>query len=181
YGGSGNYLPSSSTVLVTILPSVFVLDPTASGALSLSGNATLTITGAVQVDSNSASAVSLSGNAQLTASGIHVVGGARATGNASAGGSAVLIYNAGSNYPSPGGSYGGLSLSGNGTIDLAPAATGTYAGILIFQPSANPRALSLGGNAMLLHEGLIYAPAALVSVSGNGQLHALLVVDQLQL
>ena len=43
------------------------------------------------------------------------------TGNASISGSGVIIYNAGSNYPSSGGNFGGITLSGNGTFNLQRA------------------------------------------------------------
>ena len=44
-----------------------------------------------------------------------------------------MIVNAGSKYPTTGGTYGSISLSGNGSYNLSPQATGTYAGIVIFQ------------------------------------------------
>jgi YD repeat-containing protein/VCBS repeat-containing protein len=262
YSGDPNFL-SSSTHLLTVgtADSVEVLNPTAAGALTLSGNASITIAGTVVVDSNSPTALTASGNAHIAAGSIQVVGGVRAngnvsfspqpitgatpfsdplldlrapsatgmpmqgavslsgngrltinpgiyssiavsgnaaltlnpgvyvlagggftvTGNASVSGAGVLLYNAGSNYPGPGGSCGGLTLSGKGTINLTPAAAGTYAGLLIFQARDNPRALSLSGNGLLLHGSLIYAPAALLAVSGNGQLQATLIVNTLQL
>ena len=64
---------------MTILPSVYVLNTTASGALTLSGNAVINIPGLVQVDSSSTSALSASGNAQITAGSIQVVGGVQKT------------------------------------------------------------------------------------------------------
>jgi hypothetical protein len=70
------------------------------------------------------------------------------TGNASISGTGVMIYNAGSNYPGNGGTFGGITLSGNGTFNLSAPTSGTYAGILIFQSRQNTRALSLSGNAM---------------------------------
>lgn len=256
---AGNYALQNTTAITTAnitLPgdSVYVLNSTASGALSLSGNATINVPGQVVVDSKSSSALSESGNARITASTIQVVGGTSATGNAgfsirpvtgaaaladpfaglavptggvsqgsvnlsgngsltinpgvysqiqvsgnakltlnpgiyviagggftvsgnaSVTGSGILIYNAGSN-----GTFGGLTLSGNGNINLAPANTGPYAGILVFQSRDNARAMSLSGNALMLNGGTIYAPAALLSVSGNAQIKGTVVVDRLQL
>src|SRR5262249_51343086 len=106
--------------------------PTAGGArlaLHLSRNSTLTINPGFY------SSIKVSGNAGLTLNpGVYVLagGGLTVTGSGSILGAGVLLYNAGSNYPSPGGSFGGLTLSGNGTIDLSPATTGVYAGVLIF-------------------------------------------------
>ncbi len=266
YAAQGNFLPSSATGTLTVTPittghSVYVLNTTAAAAISLSGNASLEITGVLDVNSNSGTAFTISGNAHVSASSINVVGhvqksgnaslgttpvtiGAKAvadplaglaiptdlvfcgsvnlsgnsaltinpgiygqisvsgnarltlkpgtyaiagggftvTGNAQVSGSGILLYNAGSNYPNgTGGTFGGLTFGGNGHIDLAPAAGGTYAGILIFQSRDNLRALSLSGNAILLHGGTIYAPSALLSVSGNAKVEGSLVVNQLTL
>ena len=47
-------------------------------------------------------------------------GGFTVSGNASITGSGVMIFNAGSNYPSTGGTYGSISLSGNGNLQPEP-------------------------------------------------------------
>ena len=71
---------------------------------------------------------------------------------------------------------------GNGIVNLTAASTGAYAGIVIFQSRDNARAISLSGNvASSSDSGLIYAPNALLTISGNAQLQGTLVVDQLQL
>jgi hypothetical protein len=254
------------TVLQLIVaPSIFVMNPSASGALNVSGNASINVPGEIVVDSSSASALSAAGNAQITASAIDVQGGFQKTGNAtispapatgvsvadplgtlgtpstigltsydygsfttgthticpgiysqikvsgnasltlsagsggspgiyiiegggltvtggaSLGGQNVFIYNTGSNYPGPGGDFGGITLSGNGTFNLSAPTSGTYAGIVIFQSCANTRALSFTGNAVSGISGIIYAPSALLSFSGNSQLQAALDVGMLNL
>ena len=69
YSGDGNFLTSYGTAgLVTIGQTIFVLDPSAGGALSLSGNASINVAGGVYVDSSSSSALSASGNASVKAS-----------------------------------------------------------------------------------------------------------------
>ena len=84
YSGDGNFLTSSGTAgTVTIGQSIIVLDPTAGGALTLSGNASINIAGGVYVDSSSSSALSASGNAAVKASVIDVHGGVQKSGNAS--------------------------------------------------------------------------------------------------
>ena len=248
YSGDGNFLTSSgSTGTVTIGQTIFVLDPSAGGALSLSGNASINIAGGVYVDSSSSSALSASGNASVKASVIDVHGGVQKSGNASfspapvtgaatvrrparprcpqpstsgltnygseslsgnssatiqpgiysaisvsgnasltlssgtyiiegggfsisgnasVSGSGVLIVNAGSKYPSTGGTYGSITLSGNGSYNLTPMTTGTYAGIVIFQTRDNSKAMTISGNASGM-TGTIYAPAAALSESGN--------------
>jgi hypothetical protein len=246
----------TSTLSVTVRPlSIYILDATAGGALSLSGNASLSIPGRLIVDSKSASALSASGNAKITAASIQVVGGvskssneslspkpttgvssfadplaglqAPTTGlppmkgpasyssgthplspgiysqisasgnaslvlsgglyiidggglavssNASITGSGVTIINAGSNYPNTGGTYGAISLSGNGTYNLTPATGGSYAGIVIYQPRDNSKAITITCNASGI-TGTIYAPTAQLAESGNAQLDTAIVVD----
>src|SRR5262249_35116681 len=56
--------------------SVYVLDGSASGALTVSGNGVLNVPGKVYVESSSSSAVVGSGNGQMTAGGgLYVLGG----------------------------------------------------------------------------------------------------------
>ena len=55
----------------------------------------------------------------------------------------MTIYNAGSKFPNSGGTFGAITLSGNGTISLSPSTTGSYAGILFVQPAANTQASHL--------------------------------------
>jgi hypothetical protein len=281
--GLGNYTITyrNGTLTVAALPgSVFVLNGSVSGALTVSGNARLATGGNLIVDSSSPSALSASGKAAVSATSIQIVGafqksgnatlstplatgaayvsdplatlaaptltgltnygsvnvagnsapaplnpgiytsikasgnailrlqpgvyviaggGISVTGNASVSvlpindpnfrpspvtGNGVLIYNAGSNVLGGSGtpSYGGITLSGNGTVSLPAPPLGTYAGILIFQARDNTRAMSLSGNATTGITGTIYAPAALLSLSGNAQLRTqvTLVVNQLQ-
>jgi uncharacterized repeat protein (TIGR03803 family) len=148
------------------------------GSVSLSGNKTQTLNPGIYTS------ISASGNASMTlSSGIYIIegGGFTVTGNASVSGSGVMIYNTGSNYPSNGGNFGGITLSGNGTVSLTAPTSGTYAGIVIFQPSANTRAISLSGNAANGLTGTVYAPAALLTLSGNATLNGAVVVNQLSL
>ncbi len=262
YSGDGNFLASSaSTGTIAINPSVLVLDPTASGALTLSLDASIQVSGDVFVDSNSSKALSASGNASITAAAILVHGGVQksgdatfhpapstgaaavadplaalplpstnglknygsenlggnskatinpgiysqinvstnavltmnagtyiiegggftVTGNAVVNGSGVFIFNTGSNYPNSGGNFGGITVSSNGTCNLSASSTGTYAGILIFQPRQNTLALSLSGNAVAGLSGLIYIPSAALSMSGNAQLPGTVVADTVNL
>jgi hypothetical protein len=132
------------------------------------------------------SQIKASGNASLSLNpGIYIIegGGVSVTGTASITGAGVTIYNTGSNYPNPGGSYGGITLSGNGSFNLTPAATtagGAYPGIVIYQSRANTRALALSGNAGAGLTGMVYAPSAPVVIGGNATLNAALVADRLQ-
>ena len=241
---------------LTNVPLILALDPSASGALSLSGNASINTTGIVYVDSSSSSALSASANAKVTAGAIDVVGGVRKQGNAklspapvtgapvlaaaslpspsTAGmtnhgafslggnssatiqpgiygsisvsgnarltmaggiyiiegggfsvasnarvaGSGVMIVNGGSNDPGTGGTYGSIAQGGNSTLNLSPATSGPYAGIVFFQPSDNTNALTVSGIAPGI-SGTIYAPGAALSESGNATLNASLIVKRL--
>ena len=146
---------------------------TSYGSESLSGNSSATIKPGIY------SQITVSGNGTLTlGSGTYIIegGGFSVSGNASVSGSGVMIVNAGSNYPSTGGTYGGITLSGNGSYNLSPPTTGTYAGIVIFQTRDNSKALTLSGNASGM-TGTIYAPAAQLAESGNAALNAAIIVD----
>jgi hypothetical protein len=258
YGGDGNFLPSNTTLTQVVVGSVYVLNTSIGGALTLSGNASIHVAGNVVVDSSSNTALTESGNAQVSAASIQVVGGVQQSGNAtlspvpvtgaasvpdplaglnaptggtfqgsvnlsdntsltinpgiytqikvsgngrltlnpgdyilagggltvtgsgSLTGNGVLIYNAGSNFPTTGGNYGGVTLGGNGTISLT-GASGPDAGVVLFQARDNNRAIALGGNAVAGISGTIYAPAALLTVGGNPQVTGSLVVNRLQL
>ena len=276
YSGDPNFLTSYGTAdTVTVGQSIVVLDPSAGGALSLSGNASINLPGGVCVNSSSSSALSASGNAAIKASVIDVHGGVQKSGNASfspapvtgaaslpdplAGlpvpvasnlgitskgslslsgsssqtivpgvysqisasgnakltldpgiyvitgggftvsgnasvavsgptssltGTGVMIYNAGTGYNlasgADGGTFGAVTLSGNGTYSLSPPTTGTYAGVVIFQSRENSKALTISGNASGM-TGTIYAPAASLAESGNASLNAALIVDTLSI
>jgi hypothetical protein len=257
YSGDSNFLTSNSTLApITVAPSIIVLDPTAGGALDLSGNAAIKISGTVTVDSNSTQALTANGNASLTAGSIQVVGGDLKNGNAVwnptpvtgapyladplaglpapnttgmtnygaviltkgsrtisqgiytqisvsgtasltmnsgvyiiegggisiSGGAAVtgtnvLIFNTNSTYPNAGGTFGHINFSGTGTFNVTAPATGTYAGIVVFQARTNSLAINISGNAVTGLRGVVYAPQAQLQMSGNGTLNDSLIVD----
>jgi uncharacterized repeat protein (TIGR01451 family) len=80
YSGDSNFTLSLDSLLEQVLASVIVLDPKASGALSLSGNASLQFPGPIQVDSNSSSALSANSSSSISGTSIQIVGGYRASG-----------------------------------------------------------------------------------------------------
>ena len=82
FGSSTNTTPLSVTVTVTSIAAAYVLDPTAAGALTLSGNAQLQLAGLVDVDSSSTSAINASGNAIVSGSAIQVHGKVLSSGKA---------------------------------------------------------------------------------------------------
>ena len=250
----------TSSDLAGSIYSIVVLSPTANGALTVSGNAKVSVPGAIVVDSSSSSAISGSGTASLTASIIDAVGGYQkasgetfspapstgaasladplaglatpstsgltnygsvnltsgsktispgiyssikvsnsasltmsagtyiiegggfsVSGSANVSGSGVTIYNAGSNCPSTGGTYGSINWSSTGTFNLSAPSSGTYAGILIFQSRDNTQTLSINvsGNSGSAITGTIYAASAQLVDGGTTPLTGSLIVNLL--
>ncbi len=71
--------------------------------------------------------------------------------------------------------------NGSPRVTLTPFATGTYAGIVLFQARTNPGAITLSGTSSFSSpNGVLYAPAAtLTMTSGSGQVNAALIVNRL--
>ncbi len=156
-----DFLPSSGSLTQTLVPTILILDPTAGGALSLSGNASINIPGNVVVDSNSKTALTASGNAQVKAGSIHVVGAVSKSGNATlspapvTGVAPVADPLASLAGPSTAGltNYGSISDGGNGSYTLKP---GIYSQIAIS-----------GNAAVTLNAGVYIIEGGGFTVSGN--------------
>ena len=240
--------PVTVTSTAFVGTSIFALNPTLGGAVTLSGSPTISIGGALVVDSNSNTALTVSGSPRITAGSIRIVGGYSSSGSpqvtptptthvgsvvdplaglpvppnpggtptnaniagnstvtlnpglysqikisgsasvtlnpgvyvisgggftvsgsAALIGNGVLIYVAGSNYPSAGGTFGGISFSGTAPVSLSPVSTGTYAGITFFQARDNNRAVTFSGSARAGINGFVYAPNALLHLVRVGQ------------
>jgi ELWxxDGT repeat protein len=107
---------------------VVVLNPTVSGALSLSGNANIQFPGPIDVDSNSSSALSASGNTSISGTSIQIVGGYHTSGNVTfhpapvTGAAFVPDPLASLPTPSPTGltNFGAVNIAGNNTATLNP-------------------------------------------------------------
>jgi hypothetical protein len=171
----------SATLQVSVLPALFALDPTAAGALSVSGNAVVTIPGGVAIDSSSSSALSASGNAKLTTPTILVKGNVQITGNATVSGKittgvstpnplAGLTYSPTIPASPPSinvagstslniqpGDYASISVSGNATLNMAP-------GVYVIAGGG----LSVTGNANVTGQGVaIYNTSSSKGVFGS--------------
>jgi hypothetical protein len=253
--GVGNYTITYVNGTLSVNQSVILLDPSASGALTISQNASISLSGGgVYIDSSSSKALTASGYASITAtvvdvhggdsiggnvtinpaptlgapvvsdplaslaqpstkgmhnygsfslssgsktiqpgiyssitvsatgaltmsSGVYVIEGGNlsVSGQATVNGTGVMIFNAGSKYPSTGGTYGSLQVGGNpgSMVTLTPASSGTYAGIVYFESRDNTTAASVGGNGVFSSQGgVVYMPAAQMQLSGNGMLAA---------
>jgi hypothetical protein len=110
--------------------------------------------------------ISLGGNSVTTLQpGVYVVqGGLSVSGNAQLQGTGVTIYNTYTDT-NP---MGAIAVSGNGVVNLSAPTSGTYQGITVFQDPNSTLGISIAGNASTQIGGVLYAPNATVSVSGNG-------------
>jgi hypothetical protein len=151
---------------LTNTPLILVLSPSAPGALSLSGNASISSSGAVYVDSSSSSALSASGNSQVKAAAIEVVGGVKSSGNARLSpapvtGAASL---AAASLPPPSSSgltnYGALSLGGHASAIIQP---GIYSEIDV---SGSAKLTMTSG--LYIIEGGGFSISGTASVFGSG-------------
>ncbi len=156
-GTSGVTAPASFSL--TNNPLIIALDPSASSALSLSGNARINSPGIVYVDSSSSSALSAGGSARVEAAAIDVHGKVTKSGNSSLSpapitGAPVLAV---ASLPSPSTAgmtnRGSLRLAGNSSMTIQP---GIY------------KQISVSGNAKLtMASGVYIVEGGGFSVSGN--------------
>jgi hypothetical protein len=193
--GEGIRVRGNASISGTITTGVFSPDPlaglpglSADDAAELTnyialGEGQVTVTsGTETIDPGIYSSIKISGYGSLVLNpGTYLIegGGLTVTGCGNLSGDGVFIYNAGSYFPDPGGSMGGITLRGNGMIDLTAETAGDYAGVVIFQARDNTRALALGGCAASGLNGIVYAPNALLTLQGYAQLDASLIVDEL--
>src|SRR5262249_30143118 len=96
-------------------------------------------------------------------------GGFAVTGPGSVTGSGVMIVNV------PAGSNDTINLTGQGRVTLSPptnlsGAWKPYNGIALFQDPASGAPISLSGRGGLTMTGVLYAPGALVQITGTGNL-----------
>ncbi len=111
----------------TLLPGLAT--PSTSG-LTNYGSVNLT-SGSKTISPGIYSSIKVSNSASLTMNaGTYIIkgGGFSVSGSANVSGSGVTIYNAGSNCPSSGGTYGSINWSSTGTFNLSAPSSGTYAG-----------------------------------------------------
>ena len=169
YSGDGNFVSSSGTArTISISPSIIVLDPTDSAALTISGNASINTSGGVYVDSNSTTALSASGNASITAGAINVHGGVSKSGSVKLNPAPVTRVAAipdpfaGISMPGSAGlkNYGSYSLDGNSRGTINP---GIYTAINV---SGNAN-LTLNPGVYLI-EGGGFVAYGNASVRGDG-------------
>lgn len=157
--GDANFIASSGAISVSPLASVYVLNPSVSDALTVSGNSAINLPGVVVDDSSSAAGFAANGNVKIAAGEIDVVGGVHATRHASfspapiTGHALVPDPLAGLVAPSGGASLGAIDLEDNASLTISP---GVYTRIAV------------SGHAQLtLQPGVYFIAGGGFSVSGN--------------
>ena len=104
----------------------------------------------------------LSGKSAVTLlPGVYVMegGGFSVSGQASVMGNGVVIINI------PSGPSDTISVTTKGPVTLSAPTSGPYQGVAVFQASDTP--VSFSGQAKVTIAGVVYTPAALVSITGN--------------
>jgi hypothetical protein len=178
YGGAIPTASYSCTSACGLLPA------NTYGNVSLGGNGTLTI------QPGNYSGISVIGGGTLTLmQGIYFITGpfsVGGTGGATVNSSnGVMMYftcNSGNQVAAcaGGGQPGGsLSLSGTGTMNLAPqGGTGPYADLTVFYDRNNDAGMTLTGTPGLSLSGTIYAKDSALSISGTGStIESLIIVS----
>jgi hypothetical protein len=115
--------------------------------------------------------IMINGRAVVTLQpGVYVLdgGGFAVSGQAAVTGLGVLLFNTAVTVP---GSAGPVAISGQGSVTLTPPTGGAYAAISIFQDRNLTLPVTVSGNGGLQVQGVVYAPAAAVALSGNGVLN----------
>lgn len=135
--------PSSKCTAVDTSPKTITLDPgTYCSSLVLSGNHTINLNSGVYVFDQ----------ASIVASGTSTITGTNVT----------LVFTS-----STGSSYGGITGSGNFTLNLTPMTTGPTAGMALWFDKKGQVPFTVSGSTSLDITGAFYAPGSGVTWSGN--------------
>ncbi len=151
---------ATATLTVYVNRSIVVLSPHASGALTVSGNGTVNIPGALIVDSDSPSALVANGNAAIGSARTIVAGGDQLSGNAVVSPAPTLhgspLADPLANLAAPGvtGTPTSVDLSGKQTLEIGP---GVYSRIQVS-----------GQAALTMTPGVYVIAGGGFSVSGGG-------------
>jgi hypothetical protein len=159
FSGAIDHEPAIADPLGYALPSPPA--PTFS-AVNYSGSTPLTLQPGTYVGG-----IKVSGQGSVTlAPGVYYLqgGGLSVDGKGSITGTGVVVISA------PGRSQDTISISGQGTLKLSAPTSGAFQGIALFQDPSSRNAVSLNGQAALTLTGVLYAPGAVVTISGNASL-----------
>ena len=110
------------------------------------------------------------GSSSLTlGSGLYIIGGnLQLTGSGSMTGSGITFYTEGS-----------TTLTGSGNMNLSAPTSGPYSGVLAFQARSDSQPMAITGSGGDHIKGILYAPAAPLTLTGSGSLNVSLdmIVD----
>ncbi len=152
--GPGNYTSISNTGsgTLTLTPGNYIIN----GTLSNSGSGNLVL---------GAGNYTITGNFTTTGSGALTLGAGNyiVQGNLSLTGSGALTGIGVTFY-----TQGGTTVTGSGSMDLEAPTSGTYNGVMFFQDRADSSTMSLTGSGGAKFKGIVYAPAAPVTLTGSG-------------
>jgi hypothetical protein len=181
--GSGSISPAPITGLAPVPnPLSWLTAPTFTPSSCLSdphftGSSSNTIGPTVAGGTICYNGLSMTGSGSLTMQpGVYVINGAFSqTGSGSISGSGVTVYLAPPN--------GSLSLTGSGALNITAPTSGGYDGILFFEDPSDSNSMKITGSGASDMEGIFYAPAASLSLTGSAgsTFYADLVVSSLSL
>ena len=102
------------------------------------------------------------GSSSLTlGSGLYIIGGnLQLTGSGSMTGSGITFY-----------TEGATTLTGSGNMNLSAPTSGTYNGVLVFQARGDTDAMAVTGSGGDKIQGILYAPAAPLTLTGSGSVN----------
>ena len=168
------------------------------GAVTLSGNANVTLSPGVYTSIRTSSNVDVYLNP-----GIYIIagGGVTMTGNSTLSGHNVMLYNTGSDYnvntglpdsgdgtsapPASGNpTFGAISITGNALLNLTSYSNSSspFDGMVIYQRRLNTQAMKVAGNGSSdVLNGTVYAKWAALDLSGNGTFNSQFVVQKIAL
>jgi hypothetical protein len=176
--------PSFSTPPVT--GAAVISDPLAGLVLPSSANpaAGVNVSGASAqtIGPGVYSQINVSGSGSLTLTpGVYVIagGGFSVSGAGKVVGTGVTIFN----LANVRGTYGSITVTGSGAVNLTAPTAGPSAGIVVVQPAADSNTIAISGAASVkLNAGVLYAPSAVVNVSGSALFPSTaLVASELQM
>ena len=168
--GDSNFNASPvSQPISQVVASVFVMNPTSSGALTVSGSGNITIPGPLEIESNAKTALVASGNAVVKAPVINIVGGDSISGKASVStplntgvpASSIVDPLAGLAVPTLTGSLqAAVNVSGSSRLTINP---GIYSGITV---SGNGSLTMTAGIYVIAGGGFTVSGQASVTAAG---------------
>lgn len=96
-------------------------------------------------------------------------GGLSISGSGAVNGTGVVFYNTGTSGGTN--SYGSISITGSGRINLSAPTSGPYPGMLFMQDPLNTKSASINGSGSNSFAGNLYLPNASLTITGSGTMN----------